>query len=330
MKPQQYNRREFLQTLAGSLALGSTLMSFQEDTTTGIPVRPIGNTGIKIPIIGLGGWDFAANKTDNEAIRLARMAVDEGMTFMDNSWDYHGGHAEELMGEALSAGGRRDKVFLMTKVCGRSYEHAKTHLEDSLKRLKTDHLDLWQFHGIKYKDDPDLIFDEENGAIKAALEAKKEGKIRFIGFTGHQDPDFHLAMLNKDFDWDTVQMPVNILDSHYRSFQKEVLPLCTRKNIGIIGMKSLAAQNAIIAREFNISPQVCRRFTLSMPVSTLVCGIQTEKELKSDLEMARNFKPLTEDKIAELLDMSYEKGMDGDMEAYKTGNYGCDWHHDRM
>ena len=254
-------------------------------------------------------------------------AIDEGVTFFDNCWDYHWGGSETIMGEALSTGQRRDKVFLMSKVCARDYKGAKQHLEDSLKRLKTDRLDLWQFHAIKWNDDADLIFDSDNGALKAAIEAKQAGKIRYIGFTGHQDPRYHLSMLAKGFDWDTVLMPVNILDATYRSFQEEALPICRNRDIGVLGIKGLGSQNGRIVRELGVSAQTARRYALSMPISCLICGMQSKADLRQDIAIARDFKPMSKGEIKDLAERFRDKAADGAIERYKTGNFGCDWHH---
>lgn len=217
MSNNHYSRREFLGTMLAGMALGSSCISKQQkDVPGGIPTRPLGHTGEQLSILCLGGWDVAVHK--DKAVSIMHEAIDNGINFFDNCWEYHDGYAEEVMGKALNQNGYRNKVFLMTKVCGRSYEDAKQHLEDSLTRLQTDVIDLWQFHALKWEDDPRLIMDYENGAIRAALEAKKEGKIRYIGFTGHAQPDIHLEMLNYDFQWDAVQMPLNVLDAHYRSF----------------------------------------------------------------------------------------------------------------
>jgi predicted aldo/keto reductase-like oxidoreductase len=202
------------------------------------------------------------------------------------------------------------------------------HLEDSLRRLKTDRLDLWQFHGIQWDDDAELIF-AEGGALEAALEAKKAGKVRHIGFTGHKDPDYHLGMLERPFEWETVQMPLNILDTHYRSFQKRVLPECTKRDIGVIGMKALAAQDGRIVKELGINAELLRRYTLSLPISTLVCGIESRENLRQDLAIARDFKPLEPEEIASLETEGEEPAADGDIEQYKVGNFGCDWHHEQ-
>ncbi|QQS52485.1 MAG: aldo/keto reductase [Bacteroidota bacterium] len=325
-----YSRRKFIQSSLASLAYGALFIQGQRLNAYEMPTRMLGNTGEYVSIIGIGGWHIGYNLTAAQSANIQHEAINNGINFFDNCWDYNDGVSEEFMGKALSVNGYRNKVFLMTKVCARDYQGAKKHLEDSLRRLKTDHIDLWQFHAIKWDDDPDLIFDEKNGALKAALEAKKEGKIRFIGFTGHQHPKFHLAMLKKDFEWNTIQFPTNMLDFHYTSFQKEVLPLAYERNIGIIGMKGLAAQDGIIPRELGISAELCRRYALSLPVSTLVCGIGSTKDLWQDIHIAKNFQPLTQSEIDELNLKAAEKGKDGLMEEYKVGNYGCDWHHKHL
>ena len=208
----QASRRNFLQAgvAAGvALSLAERVLASQQNTGEGLPKRPLGKTGVDVSILCLGGWHIGqAGKDDGDemAIRLMHQAVDQGLTFFDNCWDYHDGYSEELMGKAIAD--RRDKVFLMTKVCNRDYEGAKANLDDSLKRLKTDHLDLWQFHEMVYDNDPDWVF--EKGGIKAAIEAQQAGKVRFIGFTGHKDPSIHLKMLNKTYAWASAQMPINV------------------------------------------------------------------------------------------------------------------------
>ena len=322
-------RREFIQAAAAGLAaaqLGSTVLADQRDDPGGIPTRPLGKTGERVTIIAIGGWDVVAPKDEKKSIAIMHEAIDEGLTFFDNCWDYHEGYAEEVMGKALATGGRRDKVFLMTKVCARDYRGALKHLDDSLRRLRTDRLDLWQFHATQWDDDSDLIFAVD-GALKAALQAKKEGKIRFIGFTGHKHPRFHQKFLDRDFEFDTVQMPTNVLDAHYDSFQKQTLPQCVKRGMGILGMKALAAQNGRLVRELGISAETARRYALSLPISALVCGIQSRENLQQDLAIARNFKPMTEEEVREQLAHSKPFAADGKIELYKTGNYGCDWHH---
>lgn len=319
-------RRDFLKTALTGLAMGSSVVAAQEESPAGVPTRPLGSTGERVTIIALGGWHIGSVPDDDEAIAIMHEAIDQGLTFFDNCWDYHDGHSEEVMGRALATGGRRDKVFLMTKVCGRDYKTAKKHLEDSLRRLRTDRLDLWQFHGMKWDDDPDLIF-AENGAVKAALEAKKAGKVRYLGFTGHKDPKFHLAMLARDFTFGTVQMPLNVLDPHYHSFQKNVLPVCNKRKIGVLGMKGLGSQDGRIATELGLSAETCRRYSLSLPIASLVCGITSRENLRQDLAIARGFTPMTEAEVTELLAKTSDPASDGHIEAYKIGNYGCDWFH---
>src|SRR5687768_16739454 len=229
MSEPSNTRREFLQsTLAASAAAGLAAAA-DTGSSTGLPTRPLGKTGQQVSILCLGGWHIGAVKDKAEAVRIMHTALDEGLTFFDNAWDYHDGGSEEVMGEALSAEGKRKKCFLMTKNCARDAKGTRQHLEDSLRRLKTDHIDLWQFHEINYDNDPDWIV--EKGALAEAVKAQKEGKVRFLGFTGHKSPHIHLSML-KRHKWDTVQMPINVLDQFYRSFAKEVLPEANKLGIG--------------------------------------------------------------------------------------------------
>lgn len=325
---KEFSRRSFIRTIMAGVALGPVMMGMQRNSGGGIPVRPLGKTGEKVSIICMGGYDSVANKTDNESISLMHEALEGGITFWDNAWEYHGGRAEEVMGKALVDGSRRDKVFLMTKVCARDYAGVKRQLEDSLRRLGTDRIDLWQFHSIQYEGDMQRIFDPVNGGLRAAIEAKKEGKIRYIGFSGHRHPDIHLEMMDQDFEWDTVMMPLNILDVHKTSFQNSVLPLANNKNTGTIGMKSLAAQNARIPRELNISPELCIRYTLSLPISSLCLGFQTREELMTDLNIARNFQPLNEEEVENLLDKTEFSAINSNIEYYKdpSSYFGCGYH----
>jgi aryl-alcohol dehydrogenase-like predicted oxidoreductase len=323
----QFRRREFLKGAMAALAsggFGSQALAMQSDSDTGIPTRSLGRSGERVPIVGLGGYHIG-NPDPSQAIRIMHEAIDEGMTFFDNSWDYHNGGSEEVMGKALASGGRRDKVFLMTKVCDRDYEGAKRHLEDSLRRLKTDHIDLWQFHEINWGVDPDWVF--EKGGIKAAIEARQQGKVRYIGFTGHRDMAHHLAMISQPFEWDTSQMPISLLDAHYRSFQRHVVPACTQRKIAVIGMKSLAGGR--IPDKLGIAAQTCRRFALTLPITTLVCGIESRENLQQDLAMARSFKPITQQEMKDLLAKTEEPGSDGKLEPWKTTRYGSAYHHEQ-
>jgi predicted aldo/keto reductase-like oxidoreductase len=226
------------------------------------------------------------------------------------------------MGKALATGGRRQKVFLMTKVCARDYAGAKQHLDDSLRRMKTDVIDLWQFHEINWDIDSEWLY--ERGALRAAEEARRAGKVRFIGFTGHKDPSHLLKMLATPFAWDTVQMPINVLDAHFRSFQKLVLPRCVERKIAVLGMKSLS--NSIIPKELKLPAEVCRRFSLSLPISSLMCGIQSRENLRQDLAMAQSFKPLTGQDVDELLAKTALPARDGKLEPHKTTRFGAAYH----
>jgi aryl-alcohol dehydrogenase-like predicted oxidoreductase len=310
-------RRQFLKQAAAGAALGSLAESVIAQTSassaTGLPTRVLGRTGQRVSILCLGGWHLGSIKDDAEAIRLVHTAVDEGMTFMDNCWDYHDGRSEELMGRALE--GRRDKAFVMTKNCERDYAGSMRCLEDSLRRLRTDRIDLWQFHEMVYDNDPDWVF--EKGGLKAAQEAKKAGKVRYIGFTGHKDPRIHLKMLGKPFDWDAAQMPINALDAHYRSFQKEVVPVCVKKNVGVIGMKGFGGGNGI-ARGAGLTAAEAYRYALSLPVASQVVGMVSQDQLKENVALARDFKPMPEAERTALLERVREFAGDGRFELFKS------------
>lgn len=320
MHPADPNRREFLQATAAGLAAVSFVSADEPAKTNagGIPIRPLGKTGETVSLLSLGGHSATdpSKMSEAESLALIRRAVDEGITFMDNAWDYHDGLAEERMGKALAEGGRRDKVFLMTKVCGRTAKDAAANLEDSLRRLKTDRLDLWQFHEMVYDNDPDWIFAED-GAIHAGLKALKDGKIRFLGFTGHKDPSIHLKMLGKPFDFASVQMPLNVMDVHYRSFQKEVLPVLLKRNIGVLAMKSLGGTGAIVS-EAGIPVEDALRYVLSLPISTLVTGIDSTKVLEQNLKIARDFTPMAADERAAIEAKTLSVAGDGRYELFKS------------
>jgi uncharacterized protein len=323
----RFERRAFLKSALAALAaggFGQQALAMQSENGSGIPTRPLGRHDERIPIVGLGGYHIALAE-EPEAIRIMHEAIDEGMTFFDNSWDYHDGRSEELMGKALATGGRRDKVFLMTKVCDRHYDGVKKHLEDSLRRLQTDRIDLWQFHEINWAIDSEWLF--EQGGIQAAIEAREQGKVRYIGFTGHRDIAHHLKLIGKPFEWDTVQMPINLLDAHYRSYQKHVVPVCQQRKIAVIGMKALAG--GLLPKNLGLDAQLCRRFALSQPIASLVCGIQSRENLRQDLEMARSFQPVTATEMEQLLAQVEEPGRDGQMEPWKTAEYGGRHHREQ-
>ena len=309
-------RRSFFQGMFGSAAAVAMAQQAlaQQDSPNGLPTRRLGRTDEQVSILCLGGWHIGAVEDKNEAIRIMDAAIDEGMTFFDNAWDYHDGGSEEIMGRALSRSGKRDKVFLMTKNCERDYEGSMRNLDDSLRRMRTDRIDLWQFHEMVYDSDPDWVF--EKGGLKAALEAQKAGKVRYIGFTGHKDPSIHLKMLNKPYDWATAQMPINVMDAHYRSFQKEVVPVCMARDVGVIGMKSFAGGD--IPAKTSATYEECRRYSLSLPVASLVVGIRSMDELKADIKIGRGFKPMADDQKAVLLSKVADQAGDGRYERFKS------------
>ena len=279
-----------------------------------IPTRPLGGTGVNVSILGLGGYHIGTIRDDNQSIRLIRKAIDRGVTFLDNAWEYHNGRSEELMGRALS-GGYRDRAFLMTKHHGRDKKTAMEHLEDNLKRLRTDVIDLWQFREVVYDKDPEMIF-AAGGGIEAAELAKKQGKVRFIGFTGHRDPVIHLKMLAYGYPWDAVQMPMNVFDAHFKSFQKNVLPILVRRNIGVIAMKTLAS--GYVLRANVVTPKQALDYVWSQPVSTIVSGIDTEQLLEVNASLAQAFRPMSQTEQTELLDKTKEAASTGKFEPFKT------------
>ena len=327
------SRREFFQSVLGSALAASLAEGVLAQTSPGpggIPTRVLGRTGQRVSIICLGGWHIAAAKDKNESIRIMHAAIDQGINFFDNAWDYHNGRSEELMGEALASGGRRNKVFLMTKNCERDYAGSMKDLEESLRRLHTDHLDLWQFHEMVYDSDPDWVI--EKGGLKAALEARQAGKVRYIGFTGHKDPRIHLKMLAKDHPLDTAQMPINVMDAHYRSFQKQVVPVCLEKNVGVIGMKTLAggSPRGRIPTATSVTAQECIRYALSLPVSAVVVGIQSMEDLRQDVAIARGFKLMPDAEKTQLLARVRDEAGDGRHELFKSTQVFDGPHHRRQ
>lgn len=278
-----------------------------------IPTRTLGKTGVNVTIIGVGGYHIGTARDPQLALRLIRTAIDEGINFLDNAWCYNDGDSERFMGSALKDG-YRERVFLMTKNHGRDAATFRRQLDESISRLQTDCIDLLQFHEVIHEGEPDKIFSM--GAIEEAVKAREEGKIRFIGFTGHRWPHLLKQMLDKEFRWDTAQMPANLLDYHYRSFTKEVLPILMEREIGIIGMKSLAGSSIL---ETGISPREAISYTLSMPIHTLVSGMDSLVVLKENIETARKWQPLTEEKRAQILERVARQAGEGHLERYKTG-----------
>ena len=283
-----------------------------------IPTRPFGKTGVHVSIICVGGGHIGRKEVDADlAVRILEAAVDQGITFFDNAWEYNDGESEKRMGRALR--GKRDKVFLMTKVCSRDRRGAERELEESLRRLQTDHVDLWQFHEVNYANDPEWIF-APGGAAEAADAALKSGKARFIGCTGHKEPGYLLEMLRQDFPWAAVQLPVNVLDASFRSFQKQVLPELERRGIAALGMKSLGGDGQFVTRA-GLSVEECRRYALSQPITSLVTGIMSMEQLEQDVRIARNFRPMSAEEQAEFVRRTREIAGDGRHEWFKTTPY---------
>ena len=286
-----------------------------------MPYREFGSTGEKVSCIGLGGWHLGLKKVDEDlSLRIIRSAIDRGINFMDNSWDYNEGTSEKRMGKALRDG-YRDKVFLMTKIDGRSKKEASRQLDESLRRLQTDRIDLVQHHEILRYEDPHRIFDEE-GATAALLEARKEGKIRYTGFTGHKDPHIHLYMLEVarqfGFRFDTAQMPLNLMDAHFRSFSKLVVPELVKEKIGVLGMKPMA--NGMILRSKTVTPMECLHYALNLPTSVVITGVDSMEVLDQAFEAARTFRPLTDSRLKALLAKTEKAASRGEFEPFKISS----------
>lgn len=329
------NRRNFLGTAsvsAGAVVLSGSLSraeaqinnsikflsppeTFQEN---GMIYRMLGSTGQKVSAIGMGGFHLSKPKTDEEVVKLIRTAIDRGITFMDNCWDYADGVSEIRMGKALKDG-YRNKVFQMSKIDGRDKKTAAKQIDESLLRLGIDTIDLMQFHEVIRLEDPDKIF-AEGGAAEAMTEAKKAGKVRFVGFTGHKDPYVHLRMLEtaakNNFKFDTVQMPLNVMDAHFRSFQAQVLPKLVEQKIGVLGMKSLG--DPFILESKTVTAPEALRYSLSLPTSVVITGIEKMEILEQALSVAKNFKPYTESEMTALLAKTKEAAMTGKFEKFKT------------
>lgn len=284
-----------------------------------IPRRQLGKTGVEVSLVGLGGYHLGIVKDDADALKMVHSAIDRGLTFMDNCWDYNEGRSEDLMGRALSEGGYRQRAFLMTKLDGRTKQAAQDQLEQSLKRLRTDMIDLVQIHEVIRDSDPGRVF-AEGGAIEALASAKKAGKLRFIGFTGHKDPDIHLAMLKAadehQFVFDTVQMPLNVLDVHYRSFEKLVLPVLVSKKIGVLGMKPLSAGKVLEGK--HVTAVECLHYAMSLPTSVVITGCDSPETLEQAIDAARTWKPLSKEETTALLAKTRDMARDGRLERFKT------------
>jgi aryl-alcohol dehydrogenase-like predicted oxidoreductase len=310
---QRSSRRQFF-GITGSTIFGSTISMAQASEQ--IPRRPLGRTGLQVSILGLGGYHLGGAQSQSEVQRIVDEALDAGVNFFDNAWEYHQGRSEEWAGTALQ--GKRDRAIVMTKVCthGRTRRTAMQQLEESLKRLRTDHLDIWQIHEVIYENDPDLIFAPD-GVAEALAEAKKQGKTRFVGFTGHKDPSIHLKMISHDFPFDTVQMPLNCLDATFRSFEVEVLPELQKRGIAPLGMKSMGGSGEIVSSGA-ATPAEALRYAMSLPVATTISGVESVEVLRQNLEIVRGFQPMTPAEMASLRQRCRTYSADGRYELFKT------------
>ncbi len=292
-----------------------------------MPYRTLGRTGERVSLIGIGGAHLG-KPNEQEAIRIVRTALDQGVSFIDNSWDYHGGASEERVGKALRDG-YRQKAFVMTKLDSRSRQGAQKQLEESLRRLGVETIDLLQIHEVIRPEDPDRVF-APGGDLEALLEAQRAGKVRYIGFTGHKDPAIHLKMLDTAFahglTFDTVQMPLNVMDAHFRSFEAKVLPVLLQHNIGVLGMKPLAGGH--ILESGAVTAIECLHYAMNLPVSVVITGCESMSVLEQALEAARLFRPLSEEQVSALLARTARAAADGRYEPYKTSHgYDSTAHH---
>ena len=320
------SRREFLEFASAGVVAGTLQAAFPPanawaEVKNGIPYRQLGRTGEKVSLVGMGGYHLGKQADPNESITIIRKALDEGINFLDNCWDYNGGESEIRMGKALRDG-YRDKAFLMTKIDGRTKSSAASQIDESLRRLQTDRVDLLQFHEVIRDTDPDRIF-AAGGALQAVVAAKKDGKIRFIGFTGHKSPEIHLKMLaaarRHHFSFDTVQMPLNVMDAHFDSFEKKVLPILAKDNVGVLGMKPMG--DHYILDSNTATPVECLHYAMNLPTSVVITGCDSLPILDQALEAARSFKPLTESQVATVLAKTAAPARTGKYELYKTSRH---------
>jgi uncharacterized protein len=334
-----WDRRRFMKGAAilgaAPLLSGGSMAQSQDHSSAGIPSgevpkKTLGRTGVQVSAMGLGGYHLGSAETDQAANEIVAKAYDHGVRFFDNAWEYHDGLSEERLGKALK--GKRDGSFVMTKVCthGRDKKIAMRMLEESLRRLQTDHLDLWQIHEVVYENDPDLIF-APNGVAEALLAAKQQGKVRFIGFTGHKDPEIHLRMLSHDFPFETVQMPLNCCDATFCSFETHVLPEANRRGIAALGMKSLGGSGELV-KHGAVTAEQGLRYAMSLPVATTISGIDTMQVLDQNLKVAVNFQPLAAAEMQALRDQCRFLASDGRLELFKMttkydGKIGREQHH---
>ena len=314
------DRREFLKKAGATTVAGSLSVKLAHAADASFPYRVLGHTGEKVSLVGVGGYHIGQGSDEQQSIRIVRTALDNGVNFLDNCWDYNNGVSEQRMGKALRDG-YRQKAFLMTKIDGQTKKVAFQQLEESLRRLQTDHIDLLQFHEVIRETDPARIF-ADGGSVEAALEARKQGKIRYIGFTGHKSPDIHLKMLDTafahNFTFDSVQMPLNVMDAHYESFEKKVLPVLVKHNIGVLGMKPMG--DGVILRSKTATPVECLHYAMNLPTSVVITGCETLSILQQALHAGRSFKPLRSLEVAQLLARTESAAGKGEFEKYKTSH----------
>jgi len=315
------SRRDFVGlTVSAALAAGLPL-SATDTLRNENSYRMLGRTGEKVSILGLGGFHIGKQQDEDESIGIIRAAVDGGINFLDNCWDYNNGTSEVRMGKALRDGYRK-RVFLMSKIDGRTAQEAARQIDESLKRLQTDHVDLMQFHEVIRFEDPDRIF-AKRGAIEAMLAAKQAGKVRFIGFTGHKSPDIHLKMLatakQHNFRFDTVQMPLNVMDAHFESFEKKVLPELLKDEIGVLGMKAMG--DPFILESKTVTADECLHYALSLPTSVVITGMDSLDIVAQDVQILRNFKPLSPKQMSTILAKTAPVANEGKFELYKTSHH---------
>jgi predicted aldo/keto reductase-like oxidoreductase len=315
------SRRGFLGFAAASIFLARTERQSQRaESSNGIPYRTLGRSGEKVSLVGLGGYHLGKQADPQESIRIIRAGLDEGINFLDNCWDYNGGESEIRMGNALRDG-YRQKAFLMSKIDGRTKAAATSQIHESLSRLQTDRIDLLQFHEVIRDTDPDRIF-AEGGGMEAVVEAQKAGKIRYIGFTGHKSPDIHLKMLatasKHGFTFDAVQMPLNVMDAHFHSFEKRVLPFLLKHDIGVLGMKPMG--DHIILESKTATPVECLHYAMNLPTSVVITGCDSHPILQQALQAARSFQPLSATEVAALLTKTAKAAEAGQFERYKTSH----------
>ena len=314
------DRRSFLKSAAATTVMTSVNKKFAHATDTPIPSRALGRSGEKVSIVGLGGYHIGMQSDEQESIRIIRTALDSGINFLDNCWDYNNGQSEIRMGKALRDGFRQ-KAFLMTKIDGQTKTAAARQMNESLRRLQTDHIDLLQFHEVIRQGDPERIFGA-GGGMEAVLEAKKAGKIRYVGFTGHKSPDIHLKMLETgfahQFSFDAVQMPLNVMDAHYNSFEKKVLPVLVKHGIGVLGMKPMGDKQILNSK--TATPIECLHYAMNLPASVVITGCDSLKILQQALDAARSFKPLSDTEVAALLAKTAAAAAQGEFERYKIAH----------